>query len=175
MKTFNTIITLTLLSLTQACSHTDPKELPTNIVQFVEASGKIEIEFKGKEWQKLTSKGSASLFSKNKVAVEQAMNVATLRAKASLVEFLDQDVKSSRATSTITKALNKDGGLAEEENSEIASSISEDISSDSRHILKGAYVVDRSVAPDQDYVSVTVVVERRMIEASKSISNSFNK
>ena len=174
MKISKALTIITFLLLTQACSHVDPKELPTNVIKFVEASGRVEIEIKGKEWQKLTSKGSAALTSKNKVAIEQAMNVATLRAKAGLVEFLNEDIKSNKATGTISKSLNKEG-LAEEASNDVASNVSEDIISEARHILKGAYVVDRSVAPDQDYVSVTVVVDRKMIEVSKSISKSFNQ
>lgn len=170
MKKLITIISLLLI--TQACSHTPPKEIPTEIVKFVESSGKVEIEVKGKEWQKIKVKGSAATPAKNKVALEQAMNIATLRAKANLVEFLEDDIKSTKATNTFTKSLIKEGETPENA-SEITTGVTEEIISSSKGIIKGAYVTDRSVSSGQDYVSVTITVDRKTVDVSKAISKSF--
>lgn len=58
MKKF-TIATFLFLAL-QACSHSSKGELSTDVIRFVESSGRIEIEIKDEEWQKIKSKGTVS-------------------------------------------------------------------------------------------------------------------
>jgi len=170
MKKF-TVIIFVFLAL-QACSHSSKGELSTDVIRFVESSGKIEIEIKGGEWQKIKSKGSANILSKDKSAIEQAMNVATLRAKANLVEFMNNDIKSSKTSDTALTSLKKDGD-DKSNMTEISSTVLEKITAESRGIIKGAYVIERTVSEDQDYVSVIVLVDRKIVEASKGITKSL--
>lgn len=167
------LTTLAVLLTLQACSHNSKNDVSTDVIKFVESSGKIEIEVKGDQWQRIKSKGSAAVVMKDELALEQAMYVATLRAKANLVEFLEDDIKSAKATDSITKALRKE----DETNSssaEAATTVTEAITSEARSIIKGAYVIDRTVSANKNYVSVTIVVDRKMVTVSKQISKFFN-
>lgn len=166
------ILTLSILFLASCSSTKNPKEIPTEIVKIVESSGKIELEIKGDQWQKIKAKGSAAVPVKDKAGIEQAMNIATLRAKASLIEFLDNQVKSDKATNTKTVAYTKEGDK-EEVSNEVETTVSEDIASSAKSIVKGAYIIDRTVSSDQTYVSVVLLVDRKVVEISKEIQKSF--
>ena len=157
-----------IMLLLQACSQTK-SDVSTSVVKFTESSGKIEIEFKGKEWKTIQSSGSASLLINDDNGLEQAMSVATMRAKANLIEFLNNEITSSKSTTTLLKSL-----IKEETNktkaSEIVSDVSEKIVSEARGSIKGAYVIERKVSPERDYVMVTILLDKKILEASKNVS-----
>jgi hypothetical protein len=101
------------------------------------------------------------------------MNVATMRAKRNIVEFINQDLKSTKTTDTITKALAKNVSSDDENSkqraSNIASEITEKISVQSDGILKGVYVVERKLSSDKRYVVVTVQVDQRSMKAARQV------
>ena len=105
------------------------------------------------------------------------MNVATMRAKRNIVEFINQDLKSTKTTDTITKALAKNV-TSEDENakqraSNIASEITEKIAVESNGILKGVYIVERKLSSDKKYVVVTVMVDHRSMKAARQVRSSM--
>ena len=152
----------------QACSQTK-SDISTNVVKFVESSGKIEIEFKGKEWQTIKSSGSASLLINDNNGLEQAMNVATMRAKANLIEFLNNEITSTKSTTTLVKSLIKEES-DKTKAAEIASDVSEKIVSEARGSIKGAYLIERRVSAERDYVMVTILLDRKILKTSKNIN-----
>lgn len=147
-----------------SCKSINP--ISTNTVDFAETSGKIKVTIKGDEWQKIESSGMANLLMKDDNAIEQAMNVAALRAKANLIEFLESEVKSSKSSEVITNSLIKES-INKEIASDIASKVNEKIYTESKGIIKGAYVSERKVSNDQKSVMVTIVVDKNIIKALK--------
>lgn len=172
MKAIKIALTILLIGVTlQGCSSTKQAKIPTEIISMVTSSGRIRIEMKGKEWQKIESIGSADISIKDKAALEQSMVVATLRAKANLIEFLDNDIKSFKKSKTTLESLVTDDNA--DKATKIATATMEEIVSRASHILKGAQVTDRVVSSDQDYVSVTIAITRKNVEAVEAILKSF--
>jgi hypothetical protein len=132
-----------------------------NIYKIIEQSGKVEIEIKGKKWQSIKSSGSAAILIKDEDGIEQAMNVATLRAKANIVEFLNSDVSSNKKLeSSLNSALDK---------KELNQKVFETIIQEAKGIIKYSYVVEREIK--QDYAKVVVVLDKNVSELSINLSN----
>jgi hypothetical protein len=176
------IIALAVLSLA-ACSTTklsDVDSTSNDAVKFTQDFGKVEVTFNDKgDWESLKSSATSSVPINVDMGLEQGMNVATMRAKRNIVEFINQDLKSNKTTDTITKALAKNVSSDEETSKQraanIATEITEKISVQADGILKGVYIVDRKVSPDQKTVSVTVAVDKRSMRAARQLRASMGQ
>jgi hypothetical protein len=174
------IIACSVLVLS-ACSSTklatsDPHS--SEAVKFTQDFGKVEVTFNDKgEWESLKSSATSAVPISVDAGLEQGMNVALMRAKRNIVEFINQDLKSKTTTDTITKSLAKN--ISEEDLSsrkraaDIASEITESISVDSNGILKGVYVLERKISSDSKYVVVTIQVDKRSMRAAQQIRVSM--
>jgi hypothetical protein len=170
------IIALAVLSLA-ACSSTklsDVDSTSNDAVKFTQDFGKVEVTFNDKgDWESLKSSATSSVPINVDLGLEQGMNVATMRAKRNIVEFINSDLKSNKTSDTITKALAKNVASDDESSKQraanIATEITEKISVQADGILKGVYIVDRKVSPDQKTVSVTVAVDKRSMRAARQL------
>ena len=163
MKTLKTLIILLIISGCTSSKNED--NIKDSTIKFVESAGKIELKMdRHGNWIEIKSSGSASLLLDDENALEQAMNVATLRAKANLIEFLETDVRSYKTTDTIIAA-----GV----NKEIASNVSEKITSESKGILKGVNVVERKVSENKNYVFVTISSDKKVLKIAKGLKNEL--
>lgn len=160
------IITLVLISVIASCSaNKGLNEVSNQVISFAESSGKIEMEVDKKgEWVYIQSLGSSPLLSDDNHAIEQAFNAATMRAKANLSEFLTNEIKSDKSTST-TIGLKKEA----EEQRKLDSEVVEKISSNSKSILKGVYVTERKISDDRTYVIVKIKTDKKTLKAINSI------
>jgi actin-related protein len=173
------ILAVTVLALS-ACStsklaNTDMTEEGT---KFAQDFGKVEVTFDDKgNWVSLKSSGTSFVPIAHDAGVEQAMNVAAMRAKRNIVEFIQTDLQSKKTTDTITKALAKDVSeddvASKQRAANIATEIQEKITVESNGIVKGVYVVDRKVAGDGKNVVVIVQVDKRSMKAAKQIKTAF--
>lgn len=169
------LLIVALAVLATACSTTKLTEDVTSkdAVKYTQDFGKVEVTFTDKgDWEMLKSSATASVPLDDNAALEQAMNLASMRAKRNIVEFMKVDLQSSKATDSITNAIAKDvsadDGKSRERAGNIATKIQEKISVQSDGILKGVYVVDRKVSSDKTTVVVTVQVDKRsMVAASR--------
>jgi hypothetical protein len=113
------------------------------------------------------------------MGLEQGMNVATMRAKRNIVEFINQDLKSTKTTDTMTKSLAKNVSDNDEQSKQraanIATEITEKISVQADGILKGVYVIDRKVSSDKRVVSVTIQVDKRSMRAAQQLRLAMGK
>lgn len=160
---------LKIIFLIIACSCSLSKkdsEISSKAIIFAESSGKIEMAVdRNGNWLSITSVGSSALLADDDHAIEQAFNAATLRAKAYLAEFLYNEIKSEKSTSTIISLFK------EVENKEsFTSKVVENISSHSKFILKGVYIVERKVSDDKKYVYVKIKTDLMTNKAIKSYS-----
>jgi hypothetical protein len=132
-----------------------------NIYKIIEQSGKVEIEIKGKKWQSIKSSGSAAILIKDEDGIEQAMNVATLRAKANIVEFLNSDVSSNKKLeSSLNSALDK---------KELNQKVFETIIQEAKGIIKYSYVIERQIK--DGHVKVVVLLTRNISNLKINLSN----
>ena len=150
------IIALSLSLLLISCA-----SKPEQITKIIEQSGKIEITLKGKKWQTIKSTGSAPILIKDEDGIEQAMNVATLRAKANIVEFLNSEISSNRKTESNLNSSLQDKQLTQK--------VLEIIQLEAKGNIKYSYVIEREVK--EDYVKVVVVVNKNISELNINLSN----
>ena len=162
-----------------ACSSVKLKsEVTDEAAKFTQDFGRVEVTFNDKgDWESLKSSATSAVPIDIDAGLEQGMNVATMRAKRNIVEFINQDLKSTKTTDTITKALAKNV-TSEDENakqraSNIASEITEKIAVEANGILKGVYIVERKLSSDKKYVVVTVMVDHRSMKAARQVRSSM--
>jgi hypothetical protein len=115
------------------------------------------------QWVKIKSSGSSLVFSNE--SVEESMNIATLRAKANLVEFLENEIKSSKSTESAM-----DSSTGEKAESNLVVKARESILSESKGVIKGAYVSERKISDDGKHVKVDVTIDRSIVDMVKKIS-----
>jgi len=169
------IVVAAVLALS-ACSSTKlASDTPSSdAVKFTQDFGKVEVTFTDKgEWESLKSSATSSVPINADAGLEQGMNVALMRAKRNIIEFINQDLKSKTTTDTITKSLEKniseDDLKSKQQAANIASEITEKISVESNGILKGIYIVERKVSSDAKTVVVTVQVDKRSMNAARQL------
>ena len=149
-------------------------------VKYTQDFGKVEVTFNDKgDWESLKSSATSSVPIEVDAGLEQGMNVATMRAKRNIVEFINQDLKSSKTTDTITKSLAKnvseDNEVSKQRAANIASEITEKITVQADGILKGVYVIERKVSSDSKTVVVTVQVDKRSMRAANQLRMAMGK
>ena len=168
------ILALAVLTLSACSSVKLTSDVTDEAAKFTQDFGKVEVTFNDKgNWESLKSSATSAVPIDVDAGLEQGMNVATMRAKRNIVEFINQDLKSTKTTDTITKALAKNVS-SDDENSKqraanIASEITEKISVQADGILKGVYVVERKLSSDKRYVVVTVQVDHRSMKAARQL------
>jgi uncharacterized protein with gpF-like domain len=169
------IVVAAVLALS-ACSSTKlATDNPSSeAVKFTQDFGKVEVTFNDKgEWESLKSSATSAVPIGVDAGLEQGMNVANMRAKRNIVEFINQDLKSKTTTDAITKSLSKniseDDTASKQRAANIAEEITEKISVESNGILKGVYVLERKVSSDTKYVVVTVQVDKRSMNAARQL------
>lgn len=96
-----------------ACSST-PKNATdatpgrTAYVEFLEANGPLTLTIDGKgNWLSIESSATAPLINNAQEVVEIAFKTATMRAKRNLIEFMANDVKSTKSVQTISMSYLK--------------------------------------------------------------------
>jgi hypothetical protein len=171
-----------ILSLSlAACSTTKLSEdMTPEGTKFAQDFGKVEITFNDKgEWESIKSTATSFVPIENDAGIEQGMNVAAMRAKRNIVEFINTDLKSKKTSDTITNALaanmKEDGSNAERKAADLTTKITESITVEANGIVRGAYVMERKVSSDGKNVSVTVMVDKRSMRAATSIKAAFAK
>lgn len=161
---------------------------------FQESGGALNLVFDAQgNWVKITSKGTADLASDTPSGRETAMMIATMRAKRTVAEFMNNDIRSTKALTRIARSYNQTFQssesprpdesmglgdnesvipLADSEDSRqalrLASTLTERIQDNSSAILKGVYVSNRSV--EEGRVIVEVTASRESVEAARQAS-----
>lgn len=79
-------------------------------VTFLEANGLIRLEFDetGAEWLVIESTGTSPVTFNHANSREEALTVASMRARANLVEFLNNGVKSEKFVENVSKSVLND-------------------------------------------------------------------
>lgn len=147
--------------------------------QYTQDFGKVEVTFDDKgNWLVIKSSATSNVPVDVDAGLEQGMNVAVMRAKRNIVEFINSDLQSSKTTDTFTKSLAKsiadNDEVSKQRAANIAQEISEKIAVNANGILKGVYVSERKVSPDHRMVAVTVQVDKKSMRAAQQLRAAFN-
>ena len=177
------ILVAAMAAVLSACSTTKSVDLDPvskDAVKYTQEFGRVEVTFNDKgEWESLKSTGTSAIPMSDNAALEQAMNVATMRAKRNIVEFLQTDLQSSKSHEAITNALAKDVSADDAKSREragnIATKIQEKIAVQADGLLKGVYVNDRKISGDKTMAVVTVTVDKRSMRAAQQVRVAFGQ
>ena len=204
-KLFVSILSLCLLACSskgvqptpRSADRSEVSETISSVAEsaFQESSGTLNLAFDAKgNWLKITTRGSASLVEDSPAARDSALMIATMRAKRTVTEFLNNDVKSAKALNRLSKSYAKNFQTAENqevpssEDSEampaegeggrrskqsrqaqrFAETLTERIQEHSAAIIKGGYVSYQALEDGRVVVELTVACES--IGAAKQIS-----
>lgn len=105
------------------------------------------------------STASAQVLSNTPAAAEAAVTVATARAKRSIAQFISEDIKSSNAVNQIADATN--------ESTSFGQHVAEQINTNSRALLRGAYISSQQMQGDVMFVEITI--SQKSISGSQSL------
>lgn len=177
------IIVSAIALAVSACSTTkltDVDPVSNDAVKYTQDFGKVEVTFNDKgDWEVLKSSATSSVPIDVDAGLEQGMNVATMRAKRNIVEFINTDLKSSKTTDTMTNSLAKNVSSGDEKSTEraanIATQIQEKIAVQADGLLKGVYVVDRKISSDKRTVVVTVQVDKRSMRTASQLRAAMSQ
>lgn len=177
------ILVAAMAAVLSACSTvktTDLDPVSKDAVKYTQEFGKVEVTFNDKgEWESLKSTGTSAIPMSDNAALEQAMNVATMRAKRNIVEFIQTDLQSSKSHEAITNALAKDvssdDAKSRERAGNIATKIQEKITTQADGLLKGVYITDRKISGDKTMAVVTVQVDKRSMRAAQQVRTAFGQ
>lgn len=177
------LLIVALAVLMTACSTTKLTEnepASKDAVKFTQDFGKVEVTFTDDgNWTEIKATATASVPISDDAGLEQAMNIAAMRAKRNIIEFIHTDLQSKKSVDTITNSLAKEVADNDQKSKEkaanIATAIVEKIAVQSDGIIKGAYIKDRKISSDARTVVVMVQVDKRSIRAANSIKVSMGQ
>lgn len=152
------LLALFSVTLLFGCSSTPQKD---GSVSSEFLGGNLKITYtKSGEFESLSSISSVKVTSDLPSAKEEAVSIATVRARRQIAEFLNTEVNSERFVSTVTKTLQDSvtitGDNSTTLNSKIANEVKETIRQRSNALLKGTFV--ESEVFDPNTKSITVIV-----------------
>jgi hypothetical protein len=126
---------------------------------FVGGDLKVTYNKKG-EFESISSKATAYVTNNLPNARDQAVTIATLKARRQIAEFLKTEVQSERFLVTVSKTIQDTETVNQagdnKESAKIAYNVRESIRQRSSAILQGTYLQSESFNPDTKTVSVVV-------------------
>lgn len=174
MKKF--ILYFFTISILTGCSTTSKKDGEVSS-EFIGGNLKITYSKSG-EFQSLSSIASVKVTSDLPSAKEEAVTIATVRARRQISEFLNTEVNSERFLTTVTKTLQDSATVGSDNsteiNSKIANEVKETIRQRSTALLKGTFV--ESEVYDPNAKTITVIVKTGVKESgvSKTVRKLMN-
>lgn len=148
--------------------------------EFIKKYGTLKVKFDDSgNFVELTSTGMAYVESDSPAGKTGALNLASMRAKNNVAEFIKTDISSKKFANVITKSVQGDGTqkadqadtIEMEKGSVIAGQIREQITEQSSAILRGTTVTKRNVDMDTGVVSVEITISRLSILSANNLSN----
>jgi hypothetical protein len=169
MKKFLIYLSVALAITACASSNKNDKNLTTNFI-----GGDIKVTFNKKgEFESLTSKAVAKVASDLPSAKDEAVTIATVRARRNIAEFLNTEVQSERfitsLSTTVQESESDNKSPNTKENAKIAYEVRESIKQRSNAILQGTYVESESYDDNQKSIIVIVRTGSKESGAAKGL------
>ena len=131
------------------------------------------------EFQSITSVSTSKVTSTLPSAVEEALKIATLKARRQIAEFINTEVQSDRFTSSISDSLQAAQTLNDDTTSKLRNTIAlkvrENITQKSSQILKGTFVQSEKHDAEKDQVIVTVVTGVSSVGTSNQLKKLMSQ
>lgn len=168
------LLIVALAVMATACSTVKMDDSASaDAIKYTQDFGKVEVTYTDNNWVEIKSTGTSSVPISDDAGLEQAMNIATMRAKRNIVEFMQTDLKSGKTvdvmTNSLAKEVSEDDQKSKQKAANIATKVSEKISVEANSILKGVYIADRKISGDGRTVVVVVKVDKRSMRAASQL------
>lgn len=197
------IVALGLTAFLAACSSTpkltDGATEKAVSAKFVEENGPLTLSFDSHgNWLAIETSATAPVSNDIAAGLEVAFKIATMRAKRNLVEFLSNDVKSTKSIQTVSKTYLKQLRQTDNANAvdvesgedsqntnvqgsqelqqkanKLAMIVNERIDDNAQQIIKGVFVVNRKFSEDGVHVSVTIRVTQSSIKNADMVRHQM--
>ena len=138
---------------------------PTGIQTFFNTDGSI---------QKILASGEAELDFGDKKDERQALQKATLRAKAAIAKFLNETIKSTKTLEEIQKTVGNAtaGGDKTTTRSTVETQV-EMLENKAEALLRGVVTLQQDIDRDKKLVTVTVGMKEETIQAAKDLQGQI--
>lgn len=147
---------------------------PQKTITYKEPTG-VQVEFnEDSSIKKILASGEAELEFGDAKDKRQAVQKATLRAKAAIAKFLTESIKTTETLDEIQKTVNNaksDGSkLVTRETIETQAEI---IENKAEEILQGVVTLQQDIDPEKKFVTVTVGMKEETIQAAKDLKGKI--
>ena len=168
------IVIVSAAVLLTACSTLGgKKDEPKVNTDFMGGNIRVSYTLTG-EFESLTSSGVAKVTSTLPSAVDEAYLVATLQARKQIVEFMKVEVENSNFIRAVAESLqegvNTNGSPDNKVTSKIATELQDNIRQQSKAILIGTYVADKSYDAGSRTVKVVIRTSVKDNDTAKQVS-----
>jgi hypothetical protein len=158
------------------CSST--KSITSVSSEFIGGDLKITYDKNG-EFESISSKATAQVSNTLPNAKDQAVTIATLKARRQISEFLKVDIQSERFLVTISKSLQETNMTNQmgdnKEGAKIAYNLRESIRQRSSSILQGTYLQSESFNSDTNLVTVVISAGKKESKLVKDVKKSVGQ
>ncbi len=150
------------------------------IVESTFVGGDLTVVYnKNGEFESIRSKATANVTTDLPNAKDQAISIATLKARRQISEFLKVDIQSERFLVTVGKSLqeaNLENQLGDnKEGAKIAYNLRESIRQRSNSIMQGTYLQSESFNPDTKLVTVIISAGKKESNLVKDVKKSIGQ
>jgi hypothetical protein len=146
--------------------------------EFVGGDLKVTYNKKG-EFESISSKATAYVTNDLPNTRDQAVTIATLKARRQIAEFLKTEVQSERFLVTVSKSIQDTETVNQagdnKESAKIAYNVRESIRQRSSAILQGTYLQSESFNPDTKIVTVVVSAGTKENTLMKSVKKAVGQ
>ena len=167
------VIVSAVVFLTACSTLSGKKDEPKVNTDFMGGNIRVSYTLTG-EFESLTSSGVAKVTSTLPSAVDEAYLVATLQARKQIVEFMKVEVENSNFIRAVAESLqegtNTNGSPDNKVTSKIATELQDNIRQQSKAILIGTYVADKSYDAGSRTVKVVIRTGVKDAEVAKQVS-----
>jgi hypothetical protein len=172
------LLTLVVLVLIQFACTSVPTQNKLLSSDFVGGDLKVTYNKKG-EFESISSKATAYVTNNLPNTRDQAVTIATLKARRQIAEFLKTEVQSERFLVTISKSIQDTETLNQagdnKESAKIAYNVRESIRQRSSAILQGTYLQSESFNPDTKIVTVVISAGTKENSLMKDVKKSVSQ
>ncbi len=180
MKSFSkTLATISIFAmLLVGCSSTPDKALERNQSEFM--GGGITLVYTNRGvLEGISSTATAPVIGDLPSSMDQAVTVATLKARRQIAEFIEVEVTSDRFMSTISADLQSSDTFNDSQNQQvtinIVNELRDNIRQRSQQILRGTIVEKEDYNSMSRTVSVTVVAGEKQSKAAKTMRSMMTR
>ena len=168
------------IALSVGCSTTKKDVESANKISSTFLGGSIKVSYtKDGQFDFLTSTANAPVTSQLPSARDEAVTVATIKARRQISEFISTEVQSERFISSVSNSLQNSEvdskNTNSSNNSKIAYEVRENIKQKSNAILQGTFVENEQLDTNSGLIVVTVRAGRKESDLAKSIKQSVSK